>query len=189
MTVPLAPGDLLIASPGLGDPNFRRAVIVLCDHGPEGSLGLILTRPMEVPLGSVLPALSGGPAGEERVLQGGPVENGRLLGLRRGAAPEEAVEEVGRDLHLLVDLEGSLRRLEAGDGDPSDYRFFLGYSGWGEEQLAREIEQGAWVVARGGASAELAFESDSRRMWRDALRRLGGSAAWFAEMPIDPRMN
>jgi hypothetical protein len=121
MTVPLAPGDLLIASPGLGDPNFRRAVIVLCDHGPEGSLGLILNRPMEVPLGSVLPALSGGPAGEERVLQGGPVENGRLLGLRRGAAPEEAVEEVGRDLHLLVDLEGSLRRLEAGDGDPSDY--------------------------------------------------------------------
>ena len=45
MDVPLGKGVVLIATPALRDPNFRQTVILLCEHGPEGALGVVLNRP------------------------------------------------------------------------------------------------------------------------------------------------
>ncbi len=185
----LTRGDLLIASPYLSDPNFRRSVVVLCEHGPDGSLGIVVNRPMQVPLGKVLDPMREGPAALELVHQGGPVETGRLLGLRRGSHPDEPVENVGEGISLLTDLEHSLELIGAGAVIPTDYRFYLGYSGWGKGQLAQEVNQAAWIVSRESASAELAFEVPSGELWSQTLRSLGGRYAWFAEMPVDPEWN
>ena len=185
----LTRGDLLIASPYLTDPNFRRSVVVLCEHGDDGSLGLVVNRPMQVPLGKVLDPLSTSPAATELVHQGGPVETGRLLGIRRGSHPDEPGESVGEGISLLTDLEHSLELIGAGAVPPADYRFYLGYSGWGKGQLAHEVNESAWIVAPATASAELTFEVPAAELWSRSLRALGGSYAWFAEMPIDPEWN
>ena len=185
----LSRGDVLIASPYLTDPNFRRAVVVLCEHGPEGSLGLVVNRPMEVFLGHVLDPLREGPGGGETVHQGGPVDTGRLLGLRRGRHPDEPSEDVGGDLHLLTDLEHSLELISAGAVPPADYRFYLGYAGWGKGQLVQEVNQSAWIVSPENASADLAFEVPPGDAWSKVLGTLGGQNAWFAQMPVDPELN
>jgi len=180
-------GDLLIASPLLLDPNFRRSVVLLCDHGEEGSLGLVVNRPMRVPLGRVIERLADHPLSGQLVHQGGPVEPERLLGIRRGEHPEERSEPLGGGLHLLVDLEHSLDRLAEGAVDGADYRFFLGYSGWGKGQLRSELGGEAWIVGR--ASAEIAFEVPAKRQWSASLEKLGGRYALLAQMPVDPEMN
>ena len=182
-----ARGDLLIASPQLVDPNFRRSVVLICDHGGTGSLGLVVNRPMDVTLGKVIEPLGDHPVGEQRVYQGGPVESGRLLGIRRGEHESERAEDLGGGLFLLTDLQYSLDRIAEGAIDGSDYRFFLGYAGWGEGQLAGELKEEAWIVAR--ATADLAFEVPVADRWAESLRRLGGRFELWAQMPVDPDWN
>lgn len=185
--MPLGRGDLLIASPSLLDPNFRRSVVLLCDHGEEGSLGFVLNRPMQVPLGSVIEKLRDQAAAGLLVFQGGPVDPGRLLGIRRGEHAAERSEPLGGGLHLLTDLEHSLDRLAEGVVDGADYRFFLGYSGWGKGQLRGELAERAWIVGKG--SEALAFGTPTPRQWSAALEALGGTYALYARMPIDPELN
>lgn len=185
----LQPGDVLIASPYLHDPNFRRTVVILCDHSGEGSLGLVVNRPLPINLGSVLAPMADTPAGEAPLFQGGPVDPGRLLAVSRNAPPEEPQEPVGPGLVLLTDLEDSLERVEEGQVSSDDVRFFLGYAGWGGGQLKSEVDQGAWIVSEKSASANLTFETPTRTMWSEILRSLGGQYAWLADMPLDPDLN
>ena len=37
-------GKFLIAMPGMGDPRFKNAVIYLCSHNTEGTMGLIINK-------------------------------------------------------------------------------------------------------------------------------------------------
>src|SRR3989338_6568022 len=79
MNSELSKGKLLIAMPTLIDPHFRRTVVLLCEHGPDGTLGLIVNRPTEVEVSTLISDLSG-PPGAERVFAGGPVgKNGMLI--------------------------------------------------------------------------------------------------------------
>ena len=164
-------------------------MVILCDHGVEGSLGLIVNRPLPLELGSVLAPLSETPAGDAPLYQGGPVDPGRLLAVSRNAPEDEPQEPVGEDLVLLTDLEDSLERVEDARVSADDVRFFLGYSGWGGGQLHTEVEQGAWIVSERSASAALTFETPPKTMWSEILRALGGQYAWLAEMPLDPDLN
>lgn len=180
-------GDLLISSPQLQDPNFHRSVVLLCDHGEEGSLGLVVNRPMQVPLGAVIEKLRDVPAAGQFVYQGGPVEASRLLGVRRGTHPEERSEALGEELRLLTEIEHSLDLLVEGVVDPADYRFYLGYSGWEERQLEGELEERAWIIAP--ATAELVLATPTPTIWSEALRALGGPYTWIADMPVHPELN
>ncbi len=180
-------GNLLIASPQLQDPNFRRAVVLICDHGEEGSLGLVINRPMKVPLGAVIERLREHPTSGLLVHQGGPVEPGKLLGIRRGANPDEKTEPLCGDLHLLIDLEHTLDRIADGVVDGNDYRFFLGYSGWGKGQLDAELTEEAWIISE--ATEKLAFEVPTTEVWSASLRELGGRYELLSQMPVDPEVN
>ncbi len=183
----LTRGDLLIASPYLRDPNFHRSVIVLCDHSEEGSLGLILNRPLSISLGQLFDAVAKKVPDNQPICQGGPVEPNRLLALRRGLHPEESSEQLVPDLHMLVDLEQSISLIESGAVDPSDYRFYLGYSGWESDQLNSELTDGAWIVSK--ATKALTFEVRASEVWAQSMRTLGGRYEIFAEMPTDPELN
>jgi len=183
----IVPGSILIATPKLLDRNFRRSVILVCDHDEEGTLGLILNRPLEVPLSEVLSTLAQDDGGSRWIRLGGPMETSRLLAVRRGRNADEPVMELSGGLNFPKDLECTVDLLKSGIVDSGDYFFFLGYAGWGSNQLGGELAEGSWVVADG--DADLLFENKAPEMWGVALRRLGGGYALWAEMPLDPELN
>ena len=178
-----APGVLLIAQPMVHGQTFRRTVLLLCEHGPDGSFGLILNRPLDLALGDVL----GGFAGRTDPLSlGGPVHPDTLHFLHRyGEHIPDAVEVFG-DVGWGGDFE-SVQTLLNAAGTDSAIRFFMGYAGWSPGQLDDEIEEGAWICSP--PLPDDVFPDDPDRLWRTTLRRLGGKYAILANFPDDPRMN
>ncbi|WP_182111879.1 MULTISPECIES: YqgE/AlgH family protein [unclassified Actinotalea] len=181
----LVPGDLLVAVPHLADPNFRRAVVLLLHHDHEGALGVVLNRPIAVPVGSVLPAWHDAVSEPATLFQGGPVGLDGALGLavlRVGVEPPASVSPVTTSFGL-VDL----------DGDPDEargvlgMRVFAGHAGWGGAQLEDEVAAGDWFVFP--ALPSDAITSDPERLWRAVMRRQGGSMAIISTFPDDPRLN
>lgn len=180
----LKPGTLLIAPPMMHDPNFRRTVVLLCEHNEEGSFGLVLNRPLALSLHEVMHGVA---RQETSISMGGPVQPDTLHFLHcHGDLLPKAIPlrdgiAWGGDFELLKVL------IETGQTSPRDLRFFLGYSGWSAGQLESEVEAGGWILARADAAA--IFAEDPADLWRASLRRLGGEYALFSNFPEDPRMN
>jgi putative transcriptional regulator len=174
---------VLLASPVLEDPNFRRTVIVVCEHGEEGSFGLVLNRPLTLKPGDVFDSLEPVP---HAISYGGPVQPDTMHFLHRlGDRLEDAVPVVedvswGGDFTLLEAL------LAANPGLGVRARFFMGYAGWESGQLEEEIAEGSWIVS---AIAPPVFAAEPGHLWRDSLLALGGDLALLANFPADPRLN
>jgi putative transcriptional regulator len=169
-------GKLLIAAPSLFD-YFRRAVVLVLEHTPEGAMGVVLNRESETQVADAVPALSELPGADEFVRLGGPVAPESVVALGDFADPDEAGTHVLGPLGTL-DPEGSnssLRRL----------RVYAGYAGWAPGQLDGELEQGAWIVQE--AEPDDPFRDDD--LWSEALRRKGGGYRLLATMPADPSLN
>lgn len=179
------PGVLLVASPLLGDPNFRRAVVYVLDHRSDGSVGVVLNRPSDVALLDVLPQWWELASSPRTLFVGGPVETNAALCLaeaRPGTAPDGWTAVSGPI--GLTDLDTDPEALER---DLNQVRVFAGYAGWGIGQLAGEIDEGAWLVMAGHPGD--VFADPGTDLWRAVLRRQGGSIALLATYPDDPRLN
>jgi putative transcriptional regulator len=179
-------GRLLVASPTLVDANFRRAVVLMLDHGDEGALGLIVNRPMDVDVSSVLPAWQPHTTAPGRLFQGGPVQLDSALGLV--AVPGTGIQPIGVRLLIgsvgLVDLDAPPEVIAPG---LAGLRIFAGYAGWSAGQLEGEIGQGAWYVV--DSEPRDAFTDRPERLWPDVLRRQRGRLAMMSTYPDDPSMN
>jgi putative transcriptional regulator len=184
-------GRLLVATPLLGDPNFRRTVILIVEDEPEeGTLGVVLNRPTEVQVGQVLESWSELVTGPTVVFKGGPVSPNSALALALARGDDEPLGWRSLDGSSLmsriglVDLEAPPQLLAGGI---TSLRVFAGYAGWGPGQLRAEIEEGAWYVVAGEPTD--AFLSEPERLWPSVLRRQGGEFAIVATYPDDPMLN
>ena len=181
---PLQSGTLLIAHPMLADSNFRRAVVLICEHGPDGSFGLILNKPLALELNEVIDDLNSDVA----VSLGGPVQPNTLHYLHRhGDILVDAIPVI-EDIYWGGDFDITKALLTADEPSGEALRFFLGYSGWDAGQLEAEIEQGGWILHTAD-DPNLVFPADAEQLWRTILRRMGGDYALLANFPDDPRMN
>jgi putative transcriptional regulator len=187
----IAVGRLLVATPQLEDPNFRRGVVLVVEHDEvEGTLGVVLNRPTEVPVDRVLPPWAELATGPSVVFQGGPVALDSALALARVPGEDEPLgwraldgdTDVGRV--GLVDLDAPPGLIAA---EVIQLRVFAGYAGWGAGQLQSEIEEGAWYVVPGEAGD--VFAGDPERLWQAVLRRQSGDLAFVATFPDDPSLN
>jgi putative transcriptional regulator len=176
-------GQLLVAGPGLQDPNFRRTVVLICEHTEDGALGLVINRSTTIAVTDAVPEL-GELLGEgSRLWSGGPVQPQSIVLLAElDDPPEDALMVVG-DVALV--LQGA--DLEELAADARRGRAFLGYAGWGPEQLEGELERGDWIVL--AAQPDDAFGEDGDRLWGEVLARQGGEYALLATMPPDPSQN
>ncbi len=182
---------LLVATPLLGDPNFRRTVVLIVEDDPEeGTLGVVLNRPTEIPVGQVLQPWTDLVTGPSVLFQGGPVAPNSALALALASADDEPVGWRSLDGTALmsrvglVDLDAPPELLAGGI---TSLRVFAGYAGWGPGQLRAEIEEGAWYVFAGEPTD--AFLDDPARLWPTVLRRQGGLLALVATYPDDPMLN
>lgn len=182
----VAPGDLLVATPALHDPNFVDTVVLMLDVNPEGALGVVLNRPSPVLVAEVLDGWAGVVDEPEVLFRGGPVstEGAIAVALLRdpGDEPVGFRRIVGR--LGVIDLDAPV---ELVDGSLEGLRVFAGYAGWGPQQLEGEIAGGDWYVV---ASEEAdAFRHNPSGLWRDVLRRQPGDLAWHSTRPHDPGLN
>ncbi|GIW40849.1 MAG: UPF0301 protein [Candidatus Binatia bacterium] len=167
----LAP-SLLLAMPQMTDPNFARSVVLLCEHGKEGTMGLVVNRPTTTPLSSVVQWESlAARASDVRVWIGGPVEPHRGWILSRFDPGTRDRIEIGESLYLSGSVEALRRFLSAPPELRRQGRFLLGYAGWAPGQLEGELAASAWLNAP--LELDLVFETPPERMWDAAVRSLG----------------
>ncbi len=175
-------GQLLVASPSLLDPNFRRSVVLVTEHTDEGAAGLVLNRPSPVEVADAVPQLEPLAADGGQIWFGGPVQQEAVLVLGEFLDPDDAA----------VPLVGSLGFPSL--SEPEDvlplttrHRVFAGYAGWGAGQLEAELSGEDWIVEE--AIPDDAFTEEPGELWHDVLRRKGGVYELVARMPEDPRVN
>jgi putative transcriptional regulator len=176
-------GQLLLASPALFDPNFRRAVVIVTEHNDEGAAGLILNRRSETAVAEAVPALAPLVSEEELVYIGGPVQQSAVLVLARFEDTDDAVEPIVGDVGFIPG-DGDFAVLA---GTTRQARVFAGYAGWGPGQLEAELEDVSWIVEVVG-DLDL-FPEPAADLWGTVLRRKGGVYRVLAMMPDDPSRN
>ena len=173
-------GRLLIAMPGIEDPRFEQALVLVCAHTPEHAMGITLNRPID---GVTVPDLLGRLGVKtsidlppQLVLAGGPVERERgfVLHTEDFRAPESTVPVVEGRIALTA-----TRDVLQAMGDPvlrpRRSTLALGYAGWGPGQLEREIRENVWLTCE--ADETLVFGDDFAEKWQRALAKLGVSAS------------
>ena len=180
---PLA-GKLLIAEPFLTDYPFCRSVVLLVNHSTESSMGLVLNVPIQQSLNHVvtelqsietIPLYRGGPLGEDILFFI------HTYGCIEGAFP------ISEGLYLNGDFDLVKNLLIKGSLDPKQFRFFLGYSGWGASQLETELEHDAWLVTC--SSSQYIIEQNPHKLWEGLLHRMGNKYKIWARYPLIPTHN
>lgn len=164
----------LIASPALRDPNFDHAVVLMCMHGSDGAMGLVVNRPAPLSIEQLLKQIGiEGPVDTtQSVLIGGPVaiESGVLLYQADPATDPRDDEIVVTDELRLTPNQDMLRAIAAGQG-PTRYQLVLGHSGWAPGQLEQEIAEGSWIPA--DLDLDLIFDMPIEDRWEGALLNEG----------------
>jgi len=157
--------QFLVAKPGMRDPNFREAVVLVTQDEFGQAVGVIVNRPTDRSLAELLP-------GErfknftEPVFFGGPVgANGLFAVFRSRETPAKAITLLpGLYLALNPDTIDALL-----GKPPQKIRFFSGYAGWAPGQLRAEIERGDWLEL--DADADAVFRKDTSKLWEEMVRR------------------
>jgi len=160
-------GLLLVAKPGLLDPNFRRTVVLVTQTDDASTVGVILNRPLREPLARFLPGEPGAANYKDRVFEGGPVLRRAVVALFRSETPPSAPAfHVLRGVWLTMHPQ-NIRELLA---DPSRrYRLYAGFSGWAPRQLESELARDGWFVLP--ADAETVFRANTESMWEELVQK------------------
>jgi putative transcriptional regulator len=176
MASSLAP-IVLLSMPQLTDPNFNRAVVLLCKHSEEGAFGLVVNRPL-LTSGTVTVNLDP-PVSTDRELQiwvGGPVEPSRswiLVGQEPDADEDLRGMRVADNLYLSTSPHLLRRLLEP--SPPPMARLIVGYSGWGPGQLEAELDESSWLIS--DVDRDVIFNTPAEKLWETLIRRLGADPA------------
>ena len=169
----LAQGKFLVAGRQLMDPNFRETVVLLIRYGPDGAIGLVINRPLELKLSTVLPDIKELERSKETLYLGGPVEPARVMLLVRSAKPPIASMPVFDDVYLSSSQK-VLQDLIKKPAEEERFRIYAGYAGWAPNQLESEFDRGHWHVLK--ADAETLFDKKSSEIWQELIQRI--SVKW-----------
>lgn len=175
------PGTLLLAHPALLDPNFRRAVVLLSAHSfEEGSVGVIVNRPLGQTLGEFDPELMDSPLSDVPLYAGGPVASDQVILVAWKWCDEES------SFKLYFGIDGARAKRIYLEDDGYKIRGFLGHAGWTPGQLNSEINQSSWVLS---ASLPALKNGDETVDWHELLCQERPELRLLADAPEDPSLN
>lgn len=177
--------SLLISEPFMQDPNFKRAVVLLTEHNEDGTVGYVLNQKSNLFLKDIIPEC---PEADFPIYIGGPVGNDTLHFIHRSYDRLNSGIDLGGGVYWGGNFEALKLLLNNEDIAPSEIRFFVGYSGWGEDQLEAEVHQNAWLITN-SYNPELLFLMDDETLWREVVIALGPKYAHIANFPENPLWN
>jgi putative transcriptional regulator len=177
-------GDILLSEPFLMDNHFTRSVILVCEHNAEGSFGLILNSTLELSITDLIETF---PKIEAPVGMGGPVEQNQLFFIHKYGELKDC-ELVTNGIYMGGDYDELQAAILKGAVKAEDIRFFVGYSGWGENQLKEELKERSWIVITPTEDTDF-FTVDDDHLWKRLVQNLGGKYARMADYPINPADN
>ncbi|MEK9614496.1 MAG: YqgE/AlgH family protein [Flavobacteriaceae bacterium] len=178
-------GSLLIATPSIiGDPNFQRSVVLLVDKKETGTVGFILNKKSDYTLNEVMENISL----EFPLYFGGPVEQDNLFFVHSADDLIPNSLPIGDQLFWSGDFDVVIELLQRGALNEKEIRFFLGYSGWSEQQLESEIDQKSWVVVDPNGESEW-FKNPTSDLWKNHMKTMGGKYLIWSNAPENPSWN
>ena len=178
-------GHLLISEPFLNDPNFKRSVVLMAEHGEEGTLGFILNQPSQLLLKDLVPDLF---EANYPVFIGGPVEMDTVHFIHCCHDKLYSGEEIANGIYWGGNFETLKILVNNNNISPDEVKFFLGYAGWGKDQLKDEIDANTWIVSN-RYKKNVIFSSDEEEVWRTVILDLGPKYAHITKFPSDPSLN
>ena len=181
MEVDIKTGNVLLADPFMQDTNFKRAVILICEHDPnEGTLGFIINKKLDVHINDIMGDF---PEFDSKVYFGGPVGGNTLHYIHNvGNVLDESVE-IGKGIFWGGDFEKLKFLIKAELIKPHNIRFFVGYTGWSPGQLGEEINYKSWVTA--DMHANYIFKSKPKYLWTQVMHNKGDRYSIIAQLPED----
>ncbi|MEJ2595455.1 MAG: YqgE/AlgH family protein [bacterium] len=179
-----ARGRLLLSEPFMGDFYFGRSVVLLAEHNEEGTFGVIMNKPVTAKFNEVLKDF---PAFDATVYLGGPVESNSLFYIHTIGENIEGATEIMKGLYWGGDIEMLKEMILLKTIQPEDIRFFIGYSGWGANQLDTELKRNSWVITR--TSKSRLMKMNPMNMWENLLDNMGDNYRYWSKFPVDPNMN
>jgi len=173
MTQDFLTNQFLVAMPSLEDPNFRESVTFICEHNPQGALGIVINRPMNVVLGDILKQLSleadDQTTAATPIFLGGPVQPERGFVIHEPQGEWEATLKIGENVGVTTSRD-VLAAIASGSG-PRKAFVALGYAGWSPGQLEEELRSNSWLSAP--ADMRIVFETPVEQRWQAAAKLIG----------------
>lgn len=178
-------GVFMIASPEVEAGIFSRAVILVCEHNPSGSFGLVINKDLHLELPEEILNIDNLNNPEIQMRASGPVQTNQMMLLHTSNSNLDQTMEVCRGVYL----GGDLKFLQKCVLDPIGIPMLLcfGYAGWGAGQLEREYLDGGWFLHP--ANKKYIFEMPANMLWKSLLRDMGGKYASLSMIPEDLSWN
>ncbi len=176
-------GSILISEPSLRDFYFRQSVILLAEHNEEGTFGVIVNKPIEARLKDIIKGFSDY---NLPVYLGGPVKTDSVFFIHTREDVDQSFP-IMQGLYWGGDLDAIREMLKSKVMSQKEIRFFLGYSGWSPNQLARELKEKSWVLSQ-TTVAEI-INNRPETLWSNYLKNMGKDYAIWANFPPDPAFN
>lgn len=178
-------GILLLSEPFIEDTNFSLTVIYICEHLKDGTIGLIINKQTKFLIGDAIPELD---YFEAPLYYGGPVEPETLHFLHTYGNLIEDSLEVSEGLYWNGNFETLKTLISTNQISPENIRFYIGYTGWEQGQLNREIKEKAWIVIDNTHSH--IFSTEPQNLWRQILRDSGNDDLRIkSHFPENPQFN
>lgn len=178
-------GKLLIAEPFMDDVHFKRALILICDHHSEGTLGFIINKSLNLKVSDLI---SDFPDFDAVAYYGGPVQNDTIHFVHTVGDLIQNGLEISKGVFWGGDFNQLKFLIQNELISPEQIRFYIGYTGWSVGQLRDEVEVKSWLLTEGDSRYVFSTES-TEELWRTALRSKGSHYMAIADILDEPIWN
>lgn len=178
-------GTFLIATPEIDEGIFFRGVMLICEHNPNGSFGLLINKALELELPEEIINIHNMSNQHVGIRAGGPVQTNQMMLLHTCDAIEDQTLEICPGVYLGGDLQFLQQVLTDTEGPSINLCF--GYAGWGAGQLEQEFLDGQWFICP--ATSRHIFDVPPDKLWQELLREMGGKYATLSMIPEDLSLN
>ena len=178
-------GSLLVSEPFMTDPNFKRSVVLIAEYEQEDVIGFVLNHRSNLILKDIIVDCA---HADFPVFIGGPVANDSLHFIHCCYEKLNSGTEIMNGVYWGGNFEALKLLIKDNQIEQNEIKFFIGYSGWGGEQLKTEMEQNSWLVSN-KYHPDVVFVQDEENLWKEVVIGLGPKYAHIANFPENPMWN